>query len=661
MPTGVAVFVAVSLLALAGGGVAQTPPIEEQAALAIHCLTETSTAEFGAGLATGTMVSEADSSATAGAVRLLAPVSDLFLEPDLSPIWQISRPAGGYAPVIQNGIMDVQERDDEIYEMSAIQTIATFNAGVIFEGRAKFMPGSAFVSIGFFDDTANPDQWAYFSTRGSGDTAFPVIYTSVRDDSGIMVNQPTIVTMEEWHDFKIVWQADSLDFYVDDVLVDSRSSISITPPQRVGFLKSLGSDSAFPVDWIRVTPYAATPGVFESQVMDAGGAGADWQNLMWQGDEPVGTTVAFETRTGETTTPDGSWTAWEALSGTLVASAPGRYAQYRTTLTSADLDISPVVNEVDFCYFLLDTTPPQVTETSPADLDLDVAVGTTVTATFDERLEPATVNTTSFTLTPQGGSVLPATVLWDSLTNVATLVPGASLDHSTIYEARVTTAVTDQDGNALAADHVWTFTTDPPDLTPPVVTNTRPLDGSVDILAGQPVRATFSEAIDPATLTTSSFTVTPDGGAAVSATVTWDASTMTALVTPADTLDWDTTYDARLTTAITDVAGNPLATDEVWTFTTRPVAPWCIATTTTTDFSAGTLTGTMVAEVDSSAAAGQVRLAAPLFDTFEGTTLDPQWVTTRPDGYVPVVADGLLDVQERDGTVSSVSAMESQQ
>ena len=57
-----------------------------------------------------------------------------------------------------------------------------------------------------------------------------------------------------------------------------------------------------------------------------------------------------------------------------------------------------------------------------------------------------------------------------------------------------------------------------PDLVAPTVTAVDPADGATGILASRPVTATFSEAIEPATLDGASFTLTPQGGAAVAAT-----------------------------------------------------------------------------------------------------------------------------------------------
>ncbi|MEZ5098335.1 MAG: Ig-like domain-containing protein [Thermoleophilia bacterium] len=88
-----------------------------------------------------------------------------------------------------------------------------------------------------------------------------------------------------------------------------------------------------------------------------------------------------------------------------------------------------------------------------------------------------------------------------------------------------------------------------------------------------PASTVFSRAIQPATVTASSFTLTGPGGA-VPATVSYDDQTSTATLVPAAPLAYATTYTARLTTAVTSTDGMTLPAPIVWTFTTTGgVAP----------------------------------------------------------------------------------------
>lgn len=110
-----------------------------------------------------------------------------------------------------------------------------------------------------------------------------------------------------------------------------------------------------------------------------------------------------------------------------------------------------------------------------------------------------------------------------------------------------------------------------PDTIAPAITTVFPANGAeVSDLATQ-VLATFSEVVDASTVTSASFQATLSaGGAAVSGTVA--ASGNTATFTPASALRAGTQYQFRVTTAVRDLAGNPLASDFAWTFSTAATA-----------------------------------------------------------------------------------------
>jgi hypothetical protein len=104
---------------------------------------------------------------------------------------------------------------------------------------------------------------------------------------------------------------------------------------------------------------------------------------------------------------------------------------------------------------LADTTPPTVQSTVPDNNATGVAVTTTVSATFDEAIDPATVNNTSFFVTNGVDNVIGTLNVSGS---TATFTPSAALADNTVYTATLT-AATDLAGNPLAADYTWSFTT----------------------------------------------------------------------------------------------------------------------------------------------------------------------------------------------------------
>lgn len=218
----------------------------------------------------------------------------------------------------------------------------------------------------------------------------------------------------------------------------------------------------------------------------------------------------------------------------------------------------------------LDTTRPSVISTRPRDDEDGVALDTRVLVTFDEAMNPLSLTPLTFTLR-SGDVLVPGGVATRG--NSATFAPDVALEPNTSYTATVTSGATDLAGNQLAANHVWTFTTGAlVDGEDPTVTLTSPDDLATDVPLDTSVNATFSEPMSPTSITTSTFVVTDPEGAELEGSVGYDSLTDIATFTPSEELAPDTTYTVTITTETTDLAGNPLSEDEVWTFTTGAAA-----------------------------------------------------------------------------------------
>ncbi len=116
-----------------------------------------------------------------------------------------------------------------------------------------------------------------------------------------------------------------------------------------------------------------------------------------------------------------------------------------------------------------DSTPPEVSETYPEAGAGSVhiaetsgngdttAYSPTVTAIFSESMDADTLTADSFIV-----DGVTASVYYDEEMQKAYYVPTSPLSHSTTYTARLTTAVKDKAGNALASEYSWQFTTESP-------------------------------------------------------------------------------------------------------------------------------------------------------------------------------------------------------
>jgi uncharacterized delta-60 repeat protein len=223
-----------------------------------------------------------------------------------------------------------------------------------------------------------------------------------------------------------------------------------------------------------------------------------------------------------------------------------------------------------------DTTPPQVDGTTPADATSGVAINALITGHFNEAMDPATITAITFTLVDNStGSPVLGSVGYDTGTRTARFDLASSLAFGTSYTVTLTTGVADIAGNSLANAYVWNFSTgSEPDTTSPTVITVSPLDGASDVdINLSAVRATFNEPMDGASINNASFTLQNlDSGAAVTAgTVSYAAGT--ARLSLGSALVYDTSYVATIAAGVSDIAGNLLGTDHVWTFRTAAAPP----------------------------------------------------------------------------------------
>ena len=219
--------------------------------------------------------------------------------------------------------------------------------------------------------------------------------------------------------------------------------------------------------------------------------------------------------------------------------------------------------------------PPTVLSQIPVSGSGGVCPSTVVNVTFSVPMNPATIDSTTFTLTTGTPPVaVDGVVTYSASTNTATFTPSASLALNTLYTATITTGAVDAQGIALASDFVFTFTTGNTVCLggPPNVISTTPANGVSSVCPDTVVLATFSEAMNPVTINTTTFTLTlGTPPVAVAGTVSYDVQSYVATFTPTNPLALNTLYTATITTGAQDLNGIPLASDYVWTFTTSLV------------------------------------------------------------------------------------------
>jgi hypothetical protein len=261
-----------------------------------------------------------------------------------------------------------------------------------------------------------------------------------------------------------------------------------------------------------------------------------------------------------------------------------------------------------------------------------------VTASFSEPMDSVSLLAPgTFTATLPDTIPVPGSVTYDATNNLAVFAPtGGTFASSTTLTATVTTAARSAGLSPLASNYVWTFTTGAStNTTAPLVTSTNPAATSVGAGTNQKITATFSEAMDSTTLTPSTFTLIGPGDTSILGTVTYSTTGATATFTPSSVLAAGSTYIAVIVAGVSDLAGNALASNFIWGFTTAD----------TTDTIAPTVSSTN--PIDSAPGVGiDASINASFDKAMDPATLNPGTFTVTGPGATVVAGQVTYDVPD---------------
>ena len=195
------------------------------------------------------------------------------------------------------------------------------------------------------------------------------------------------------------------------------------------------------------------------------------------------------------------------------------------------------------------------------------------------------------------------------------------------------------------------FGADVPDTTNPTVSGVAPADGATEVGLDANALANFSEAMDASTITNATFTLTKPDGTPMAATVGYDPATKKATLNPDDAaLESRTTYTATLkggSEGVKDLAGNALAADVTWSFTTTA------ACTITGTSSAETLTGTPADDVICAGGGNDILKGLEGNDILKGEGgVDTANFSGSPAAVTASLADGSASGEGSDDLVS---------
>jgi hypothetical protein len=128
------------------------------------------------------------------------------------------------------------------------------------------------------------------------------------------------------------------------------------------------------------------------------------------------------------------------------------------------------------------------------------------------------------------------------------------------------------------------------------VSSVSPLNGATGVSVGTSVTVTFSQPLNATTVSGSTITLQDAPNHAVAATVTYNAATFAAVLTPASRLATSTAYTVGVSTGVKDPAGNALAGAFSSSFTTQApdLTPPTVSSVTPLNGATGVSLGTAV-------------------------------------------------------------------
>lgn len=217
---------------------------------------------------------------------------------------------------------------------------------------------------------------------------------------------------------------------------------------------------------------------------------------------------------------------------------------------------------------------PLVISTIPANGAINVPLDQVISVTFNKQMRTSTITNATFTV--EGLSPIDGTITFEdnALGTTAKFTPTSNLLEDTTYTGRIKTTVKDQDGNALQIAYVWNFTTGV--IIRPIVVAVDPVDGANGVPLNKVIAVTFSEAMNPLSITNATFSLM-NGTTEIPVTFEFFGAVVT--FKPTVNLLPNTTYTATISNGVQNLSGVSMVSDYVWTFTTGvSIAPFVVFT-----------------------------------------------------------------------------------
>jgi hypothetical protein len=430
------------------------------------------------------------------------------------------------------------------------------------------------------------------------------------------------------------------NYYVDAVFSTTPAGDTVAPTV-INFNPFEGTSSV---------PVNPTVKVYFSEDLNASTVTTATVKLLDGGNNAVPATLSYDAATRTATLTPTSSLAYATnytifvLGGSAGIRDLAGNTMAQNTVSAFTTDVGPVQ----------DTTPPTITAVNPVNGALAVSTTPTLTVTFSEPMNAATVKSTTVYLLKQGTQLVPTTFSYNAATNTATLVPVSPLLSSTSYTIFVlggTSGVRDLSGNALVQNVASVFETiaaSPGDLVAPTIVSFAPTGSGVSV--NSPVTVTFSEALDPASVNGTTVQLRNSiSGLVVTSTLSYTAGGTAVTLTPTSPLSPSTNYLVVVqggANGVKDVAGNPLVNTATSGFTTAAPA----------DTTAPTVTAFNPVNGSTSVPTGSAA-SVTFSEAMNASTINTSTVFLRNSSNVVVAASVAYNATTNTATITPTSAL----
>jgi hypothetical protein len=251
-------------------------------------------------------------------------------------------PAGWTSTRVQTTGTTVVSGGSVKLDGTRISPSGTYSRPRSLEFSATFQP-SADETAGLGTNLSATSPELVFATVGGH------LHAISRKSSGVLTDTDLGTTyLGAPHTFRVDWAASSDVYSIDGTVVASHTQ-NITAALRPVAQDATAGGTQLAVSWMHLGPYAAT-GTFTSRVLD-GGQPVTWDTLTSVATVPAGAGIAVRVRSGNTPTPDGTWTAFTPVGAGGAINQVGRYVQYQVTLTAGTGGTTPALASITLTNF----------------------------------------------------------------------------------------------------------------------------------------------------------------------------------------------------------------------------------------------------------------------------------------------------------------------